>query len=125
MPTKLSDTKIEDYKIKLVKTGLTASADNLEMRSYIAQIIAPTTNLAGTRITGTTPNNLRYVQSYADMATLENIGTEDDEYWAETFRIIPSTGGDKFTVPVIIISVVSGLTIIAIGIVLIKKFIIK
>lgn len=114
------------FKLAITKNGLTAAdASSLETLSYIGQVISPTTNLAGTKIKGTTPNNLQYVQSYADMATLDNLNAEEDEYWAETFRVIPTTGGDKFTIPVIILSITSGLAVVVVGIVLIKKFIIK
>lgn len=117
---------VAEFKLTITKTGLTASdTASLETLSYIGQVVSPTANLAGSRITGTTPNNLQYVQSYADMATLDNLGTEEDEYWAETFRIVPTTGGDKKTAPIITISIAAGLTVVAVGIVCIKKFIIK
>ena len=112
-----------DFTLSLTKT-LSAS-DTLEFPSYIAQVISPTVNLAGSRISGSTPNNAKYVQAYADMATLENLDMESDEYWAETFRIVPTTGGDKQSSYALTIAITAGLGVIVVGIVLIRKFIIK
>ncbi len=118
-----SDT-LTEFKLTLIRNGLTAS-DSLSYPSYIAQVIIPTTNLAGTKITGTTPNNLPWVQAYAKMATLENLNAEEDEYWAETFQIVPTTGEDKQSKSMLVYGITGGLAIIAVGVVLIKKFIIK
>lgn len=113
-----------EFKLILTKNGLTAS-DSLSYPSYIAQVIIPTTNLAGTKVSGTTANNLPWVQAYAKMATLENLDAEEDEYWAETFQIVPTTGEDKQSESMLVYSITGGLAIIAVGVVLIKKFIIK
>lgn len=110
-------------------TVKTTIADKKSFPSYIAQIITPTTSLSGTKITGSVPNNLEYVQSYYEIARLDDLGlgkgTETDEFWAETFRIVPTTGKDKQTPTMLIVSITAGLTVIAVGIVLIKKFMIK
>ena len=112
-----------DFTLKLTKT--LSAAGTSEFPSYIAQIISPAVNLAGSRITGTTPNNAKYVQAYADMATLDNLGMEADEYWGETFRVIPTTGEDKQSSYALTIAITSGLAVMVVGIVLIRKFIIK
>ena len=110
-------------------TVKTTIADKKSFPSYIAQIITPTTSLSGTKITGSVPNNLEVVQSYYGVATLDDLGlgkgTEIDEFWAETFRIVPTTGGDKQTSTMLIVSITAGLTVIAVGIVLVKRFITK
>jgi hypothetical protein len=119
------ETGEKEFDVK-VKTTI---SDKLVFPSYIAQIITPTTSLAGGKITGSVANNLEYVQSYYSVARLEDLGlgkgTEPDEYWAETFRIIPTTGGDKQSSFALVISLTTGLAIIVVGIVLIKKFMIK
>lgn len=112
-----------DFTLTLTKT-LSAS-DTLEFPSYIAQVVSPSVNIAGSRISGTIPNNAKYVQAYADMATLDNLQMEKDEYWAETFRIVPTTGEDKQSSYILTISITSGLAIIVVGIILIRKFVIK
>ena len=112
-----------DFILTLTKT-LSAS-DTLEFPSYIAQVVSPSVNIAGSRISGTIPNNAKYVQAYADMATLDNLQMEKDEYWAETFRIVPTTGEDKQSSYILTISITSGLAIIVVGIILIRKFVIK
>jgi len=116
---------VKEYAVT-VKTTISS---NKNFPSYIAQIITPSTSLSGGKITGSIPNNLEFVQSYYGVATLDDLGlgkgTEQDEYWAETFRIIPTTGGDKQSSFALVISVTTGLTIIVVGIVLIKKFMIK
>lgn len=118
-----------DTKADFVVTVKTTIADTLSFPSYIAQVITPITNLAGTTIKGTTPNNLQYVQSYYAVARLDDLGagtgTENDEFWAETFKIIPTTGADKQSSFALVISVTAGLAIIVVGIVVIKKFMVK
>ena len=141
---KTASETTEDVKVIRTKNGeaLTANnvaefdvtvkttiADKKSFPSYIAQIITPTTSLSGTKITGSVPNNLEVVQSYYGVATLDDLGlgkgTEIDEFWAETFRIVPTTGGDKQTSTMLIVSITAGLTVIAVGIVLVKRFITK
>ena len=104
-----------------------AIASKTTFPSYIAQVITPITTLAGTKITDSTANNLEYVQSYYSVARLDDLGlgkgTESDEFWAETFRIIPTTGEDKESGLILTISITAGLAIIAIGIILIKRII--
>ncbi len=54
-----------------------------------------------------------------------DIVPQSDEFIAETFTITVPTGGDKETPTVLITSITAGVVVVAIGIVLIKKFIIK
>ena len=104
-------------------------ADKKTFPSYIAQIITPITSLSGTKITGSTPNNLEYVQSHYSVARLDDLGlgkgTEIDEFWAETFRIVPTTGEDKQSNFMLVISITAGLVVIAVGVIVIKKFMMK
>ena len=73
--------------------------------------------------------NLDKVQSYVEEDVVNIGGTdfvpEDDEFIAETVIITKDTGGDKVTSIVLTISITAGLAVIAGGIVLIKKYVIK
>ena len=50
---------------------------------------------------------------------------EDDEFWAERFIITKPTGEDKLTAVQIAIISVSAVVILGVGIILIKKFVLK
>ena len=50
---------------------------------------------------------------------------EEDEFWAETFRITKPTGEDKLTPVQIAIITISAVAVLGIGIILIKKFVLK
>lgn len=101
-------------------------------RSYASQLIYPTSGVktsdTGTLNKNSTLGNLQTVQSYATLASvpISHITPEADEFIAETVEITLDTGGEDKQAPVIlIISITTGLAVIVIGIVLIKKFIIK
>lgn len=105
-------------------------------RSYAAQLIYPTTgsitSTAGTLAKGMILSNLATIQSYVkgtDIATggvaISEIVPEQDEFIAETVEITLPTGGDKSSPVMLIISITAGLVIIAAGVILVKKFIIK
>lgn len=104
----------------------TTIKEGLKYRSYAAQLIS-SDNMASTTL-----GNLQYVQAYTDDVPVRDIVPEDDEFIAETVIITKSTGlTDVITIEntnnstmKIVIAVTSGLVIIAIGAVLIKKFII-
>ena len=98
--------------------------------SYIAEI-THYMNVAGRR-DQSTPANLSYVHSEDTSITLdsENPDTnkkynEEDEFWAETFRITKPTGEDKLTPVQIAIITVSAVAVLGVGIILIKKFVLK
>ena len=50
---------------------------------------------------------------------------ELDEFVGESVEITVETGGDKQSPVLLIVSITGGLVLIAVGIVLIKKFVIK
>lgn len=50
---------------------------------------------------------------------------ENDEFWAETFRITKPTGEDKLTPVQIAVITISAVAVLGIGIILIKKFVLK
>ncbi len=129
---KLNKGERDTSKKLVVSVGLSAS--ELEnggvYDSYIAEI-THYTNAAGRR-DQSTPANLSYVHSEDTRITLdsENPDTnkkynEEDEFWAERFVITKPTGEDKLTPVQITIITVSAVAILGVGIILIKKFVLK
>ena len=134
--TKGTDKLLSGYmdlnKKLVVSVGLSASEieNGGVYDSYIAQV-THYTNAAGRR-DQSTPDNLSYVHSEDPTITLdsENPATnkkynEQDEFWAETFRITKPTGEDKITPVQIAIITISAVAVLGIGIILIKKFVLK
>lgn len=127
------ELKGRDTSKKLVvSVGLSASEIENDgvYDSYIAQV-THYTNAAGRR-DQSTPANLSYVHSEDPTITLdsENPATnkkynEQDEFWAETFRITKPTGEDKLTPVQIAIITISAVAVLGVGIILIKKFVLK
>lgn len=127
----INDTMDTSKKL-VVSVGLSASEIENDgvYDSYIAQV-THYTNAAGRR-DQSTPDNLSYVHSEDPTITLdsENPATnkkynEEDEFWAETFRITKPTGEDKITPVQIAIITISAVAVLGVGIILIKKFVLK
>lgn len=108
----------------VVSVGLSASEieNGGVYDSYIAEV-THYTNAAGRR-DQSTPANLSYVHSYDTNKTLKDYN-EEDEFWAERFIITKPTGEDKLTAVQIAIISVSAVVILGVGIILIKKFVLK
>lgn len=108
----------------VVSVGLSASEIENDgvYDSYIAQV-THYTNAAGRR-DQSTPANLSYVHSEDTGITLDKYN-EEDEFWAETFRITKPTGEDKITPVQIAIITISAVAVLGVGIILIKKFVLK
>lgn len=110
----------------------TSTRDDFTYRSYAAQLIYPTTGKI-TSDTGSlcdgniTLGNLNTVKTYVEESavSVSEVVPEDDETIAETVLITMNTGDDKTSPVMLIISITAGLTVVAVGVVLIKKFIIK
>lgn len=127
------ETTNTDWSKKIV-VSKALSASEIESGgvydSYIAEI-THYMNAAGRR-DQSTPANLSYVHSEDTRITLdsENPDTnkkynEEDEFWAETFRITKPTGEDKLTPVQIAVITISAVAVLGIGIILIKKFVLK
>ncbi len=119
------ELKGRDTSKKLVvSVGLSASEIENDgvYDSYIAQV-THYTNAAGRR-DQSTPANLSYVHSEDTGITLDKYN-EEDEFWAETFRITKPTGEDKITPVQIAIITISAVAVLGVGIILIKKFVLK
>ena len=72
-------------------------------------------------------DKLTYVgRTFNDLnnTTFEKLN-EEDEFWAETFRITKPTGEDKLTPVQIAIITISAVAVLGVGIILIKKFVLK
>lgn len=115
---------MDTSKKLVVSVGLSASEIENDgvYDSYIAQV-THYTNAAGRR-DQSTPANLSYVHSYDAGKTLED-NNEEDEFWAERFTITKPTGEDKITPVQIAIITISAVAVLGVGIILIKKFVLK
>ena len=123
---------MDTSKKLVVSVGLSASEieNGGVYDSYIAQV-THYTNAAGRR-DQSTPENLSYVHSENTNITLDsNIPdtnkkyNEEDEFWAERFTITKPTGEDKITPVQIAIITISAVAVLGVGIILIKKFVLK
>lgn len=127
---KIGDTYTEetaDYsKTITLRTILSATSGGelgANLPSHIAEVVKYS-NAAGRRDMQAEPENLSYVHSDDTRMTLvEN--NERDEFWGETIIITKPTGEDKLTPLQIAIITISSIAVIGVGIVLIKKFVLK
>lgn len=127
----INDTMDTSKKL-VVSVGLSASEieNGGVYDSYIAQV-THYTNAAGRR-DQSTPDNLSYVHSEDTRITLDSKNpatnkeyNEKDEFWAERFTITKPTGEDKITPVQIAIITISAVAVLGVGIILIKKFVLK
>lgn len=119
----INDTMDTSKKL-VVSVGLSASEieNGGVYDSYIAQV-THYTNAAGRR-DQSTPDNLSYVHS-EDKTKILATDNEEDEFWAERFTITKPTGEDKITPVQIAIITISAVAVLGVGIILIKKFVLK
>lgn len=115
---------MDTSKKLVVSVGLSASEieNGGVYDSYIAQV-THYTNAAGRR-DQSTPDNLSYVHS-EDKTKILATDNEEDEFWAERFTITKPTGEDKITPVQIAIITISAVAVLGVGIILIKKFVLK
>ena len=111
-------------KITTVLSAVTNGEIGGNYPSYIAEIIRYS-NAAGRRNMEVEPENLSYVHSEDTTITMNSGRNEEDEFWGESIIISKPTGEDKQTgVQIAIITTIS-VAILGLGIVLIKKFVLK
>ena len=130
---------------------LTSGELGAELPSYIAEILQYS-NAAGRKDMNATPQNLSYVHSEDSDMTLENSwiyehngklyavqdeetipagatnitkANEHDEFWGESIIITKPTGEDKTTLVQIVIIATAAIATLGVGIILIKKFVLK
>lgn len=101
------------------------SEDDLTYRSYAAQLIGQSITQTGLTFKNSSFGNLKYVQSYTTAVRTTDVVPETDEFIGETIIIAKPTGEDRQTPMIFIITIAAGMTIIATGAILIKKFVIK
>lgn len=119
-------TDVDYSKTITLKTVLSSSTGGelgANIPSYIAEVVKYS-NAAGRRDMDAEPENLSYVHSDDSGKTMEN-SNEPDEFWGETIIIGKPFGEDKLTPIQIAIITVSSMALIGVGIVLIKKFVLK
>lgn len=109
--------------LKTVLSSSTGGELGANIPSYIAEVVKYS-NAAGRRDMDAEPENLSYVHSDDTEMTMEN-SNERDEFWGETIIIGKPFGEDKLTPIQIAIITVSSMAVIGVGIVLIKKFVLK
>lgn len=116
-----------DYSKTITLRTLLSSSNGGEigtnLPSYIAEVVTYS-NAAGRRNTEAEPGNLSYVHSEDSRITMAS-NNEPDEFWGETIIITKPTGEDKLTEIAIAIITVSSIAVLGVGIVLIKKFVLK
>ena len=112
-------------KITLRTTLSTVSGGELgaNLPSYIAEI-TQYSNAAGRKDMYATPGNLGYVHSDDTEMTMDN-SNEKDEFWSESIIITKPTGEDKITPLQIVIVTTAAIATLGVGILLIKKFVLK
>lgn len=121
------------YKTTLKTTrdiDSTSTNKNYTFRSYAAQLVPSNgikTSRTGTLDKSSKLGNLKYIQGDVGIQTLSGIINmdEQDEFIAESVIITVETGADQKSPTLLIVSITGGLVLIAVGIVLIKKFVIK
>ena len=147
---KYKDENTDYTKTVSLTTTLSASNKEITYPGYIAQIMQYS-NAAGRRDMDACPGNLNYIHSEDNEITLNsyvqynNDGTritgvsknpeegyvrinEDDEYWGcggEKIMVTKPTGEDKQEPLQIAIIAISSIAVLGVGIVLIKKFVLK
>jgi len=118
----------KDYSKTITLTKTLASSEGGEvganLPSYIAEITSYS-NAAGRRDMDSQPANLSYVHSYDNTKTLATENNEPDEFWAETIIVTKPTGEDKLSPIQIAIITISSVAVLGLGIVLIKKIVLK
>lgn len=109
--------------LRTVLSSISGGELGANLPSYIAQIVSYS-NAAGRRDTETVPENLSYVNSEDTEMTMET-NNERDEFWGETIIITKPTGEDKLTPMQIGAIVVASIGVVGVGIILIKKIVLK
>lgn len=124
---KYENGKDVDYSKTITLRTLLSSSTGGELGaslpSYIAEVVKYS-NAAGRRDMSAEPGNLSYVHSDDSNMTMAN-SNEPDEFWGETIIITKPTGEDKLTPIQIAIITIASVATLGVGIVLIKKFVLK
>lgn len=109
--------------LRCALSSTTGGEIGANLPSYIAEVVKYS-NAAGRRDMNAEPENLSYVHSDDTEMTMEN-SNELDEFWGETIIITKPTGEDKLSPMQIAIITISSIAVIGLGIVLIRRFVLK
>ena len=121
---KMLDVNEKDTsKTAKLETTLAATKEGIRIPTYLEEI-TEYTNAAGRKDIESTPGNLSYVHSEDTNKTM-NTDNEVDEFWGETIIVSKPTGEDKQTPVQAIIIATTAIATIGVGIILIKKFVLK
>lgn len=120
----LTKGKTKTYNLTLTRVLSPNTTDDMNYESYLADITQYSI-ATGRRDMASIPDNLSYRHSKSSSVTLESGLNEPDETWAETITITPPTGEDKQNIIEIAILVVSSIALLAGGIVVIKKYVVR
>ncbi len=116
-----------DYSKTITLRTLLSSSNGGEigtnLPSYIAEVVTYS-NAAGRRNSDAVPGNLSYVHSEDTNKTMAS-DNEPDEFWGETIIVTKPTGEDKLTPIQIAIITITATAVVGVGIILIKKFVLK
>lgn len=116
-----------DYSKTITLRTLLSSSNGGEigtnLPSYIAEVVTYS-NAAGRRNSDAVPGNLSYVHSEDTSKTMAS-DNEPDEFWGETIIVTKPTGEDKLTPIQIAIITITATAVVGVGIILIKKFVLK
>ncbi len=114
---------VDSTRTVKLTTTLSSSSKEISYPTYIGEIVEYT-NAAGRKDMEATPGNLSYVHSENTGKTMEN-SNEHDEFWGETLMVSKPTGENKQAPMQIVIIAISSIAVIGVGIILIKKFVLK
>lgn len=108
----------------------TSTKKEYTFRSYATQLVSTdgvVTSRTGTLDKTSLLGNLKYIQGNTKDIRLSDLinYSEQDEYIGESVVITVETGGDQKSPVLLITSITGGLVLVAVGIILIKKFVIK
>ena len=108
------------YKVTLGKKPVSSTSGNLEFDTYIAEVMSYT-NAAGRRSMTSTPGNAEII----DSEKREGKTHEIDEADTGRIQVGVATGDDRQTNYIIIVSIIAGITLAAVGVLAVKKYVIK
>lgn len=127
----LAKDAVDSIRTAKLTTTLSASSKEISYPTYIGEIVEYT-NAAGRKDMKATPGNLSYVHSEATDITLDTVNpktnkeyNEHDEFWGETLMVSKPTGENKQAPMQIVIIAISSIAVIGVGIILVKKFVLK
>ena len=119
----LAKDAVDSTRTAKLTTTLSSASKEISYPTYIGEIVEYT-NAAGRKDMEATPGNLSYVHSKDTSKTMED-SNEHDEFWGETLIVSKPTGENKQAPMQIVIITISTIAVIGVGIILVKKYVLK